>query len=153
MDAIEILNKVIDFLQKEGEAKDAEIARLTAENAEIFKEITSAAPPYYHKFLEGQKEIARLKELLGKAERLRNVLLSTVQRAYRKHHLDDYAIGWIELSEEMCNTLCEAMTDAGFREWLKNVSSHKQIEEFFPDKTAADGARCIAPDADQERGK
>ena len=45
-------------------------------------------------------------------------LLKVVQAAYRKHHLDDYSIGWDELSEMMLNVLCNIMGDKEFNEWL-----------------------------------
>ena len=46
-------------------------------------------------------------------------LLNTVKLAYRKHHLDDRSVGWEELSNALFNTLCDAMGDIGFDEWLK----------------------------------
>jgi len=46
-------------------------------------------------------------------------LLNAVKLAYRKHHLDDRSVGWEELSDALFNTLCDAMGDIGFDEWLK----------------------------------
>lgn len=48
-------------------------------------------------------------------------LLEAVKLAYRKHHLEDTAIGWDELSEALQDALCEAMGDAEFQAWLKEV--------------------------------
>ncbi|QOX81046.1 hypothetical protein FY034_18900 (plasmid) [Trichlorobacter lovleyi] len=46
-------------------------------------------------------------------------LLEAVKLAYRKHHLDDDMVGWSELSDKLCNALCNAMGDAGFQIWLE----------------------------------
>lgn len=56
------------------------------------------------------------KKLQAENERL----LNAVKLAYRKHHLDDPSVGWEELSNALFNTLCDAMGDVGFYEWLKN---------------------------------
>ncbi len=48
----------------------------------------------------------------------RDILLNAVQKAYRKHHLNDPNIGWEELSDILFNSLCEVMTDKGFQSWL-----------------------------------
>ena len=47
-----------------------------------------------------------------------SVLIYTVKLAYRKHHLGDSSIGWGELSDILCDTLCESMGDNEFQEWV-----------------------------------
>lgn len=59
------------------------------------------------------KEIVRVSE--GKTR-----LLNACKMAYRKHHLCDDSIGWDELSEVLCNVLCEVMGDEEFQEWIKS---------------------------------
>lgn len=54
-------------------------------------------------------------------ERQRNVLLDAVQKAYRKHHLEDDSIGWDELGWDLQAALCEAMTDKGYQAWVREV--------------------------------
>lgn len=48
-------------------------------------------------------------------------LLETLKMAYRKHHLEDDSIGWDELSDHMCDALCEAMGDTGFQEFINSI--------------------------------
>lgn len=52
-------------------------------------------------------------------------MLETLKKAYRKHVLNDDSIGWEELGEDMCSSLCEAMTDKGFQKWLKTIRDTK----------------------------
>ena len=47
----------------------------------------------------------------------RNDLLNACQKAYQKWHLSDPEIGSSELSDILCNALCNAMGDAGFIAW------------------------------------
>ena len=64
----------------------------------------------------------RLKEVRAQCDNLQaenDRLLNAVKLAYRKHHLDDRSVGWEELSDALFNTLCDAMGDIGFDEWLK----------------------------------
>lgn len=42
-----------------------------------------------------------------------------IKAAYRKHVLADPAIGWDELADILCNTLCELLGDEGFQEFLR----------------------------------
>jgi hypothetical protein len=53
----------------------------------------------------------------------RGSLLHAVQSAYHKHHLGDDSIGWDELSDIMCDALCNEMGNVGFQKWLKKVSA------------------------------
>lgn len=48
-------------------------------------------------------------------------LLSALQMAYRKHHCGDDSIGWNELSDVMCDSLCEVMGDEGFQRWVDSI--------------------------------
>lgn len=47
-----------------------------------------------------------------------NVLLDAVQKAYRKHWLNDDSLGWEELGNILCNALCAAMGDKGYLQWI-----------------------------------
>jgi len=47
-------------------------------------------------------------------------LLSACKLAYRKHHLGDDSIGWDELSDALCNALCNEMGDTEFQKWLSS---------------------------------
>lgn len=46
-------------------------------------------------------------------------MLRAIQRTYRKHYLHDSDIGWEELSDELYDTLCEAMGDEEYCKWLE----------------------------------
>ena len=59
-------------------------------------------------------------------------LLNTVKLAYRKHHLDDCSVGWEELSNALFNTLCDAMGDIGFDEWLKKQRADLETKAGSP---------------------
>jgi len=48
-------------------------------------------------------------------------LLEATKLAYRKHHLGDESVGWGELSEALCNALCNEMGDKGFQRWLRDL--------------------------------
>lgn len=50
-------------------------------------------------------------------------LLAVAKLAYRKHHLDDQNVGWDELSDRLCDALCNVMGDARFQAWLQENSS------------------------------
>lgn len=45
-------------------------------------------------------------------------LLNACKYAYRKHVLNDFDIGWDELSEILHAALCEAMGDNEYNKWL-----------------------------------
>jgi len=71
---------------------------------------------YFPQLVEGNYDLRQKnKDLQAENERL----LNAVKLAYRKHHLDDRSVGWEELSDALFNTLCDAMGDIGFDEWLK----------------------------------
>ena len=53
-------------------------------------------------------------------------LLQTLKHAYRKHHLNQDYIPWNELSDRMCDTLCNVMGDRAFQLWLEGVSEPKE---------------------------
>lgn len=56
-------------------------------------------------------------------DEIRNrLVLETLKRCYRKHHLNDDSIGWDQLADEMCNTLSEAMGDREFQQWVAELS-------------------------------
>jgi hypothetical protein len=48
-------------------------------------------------------------------------LLEACKLAYRKHHLDDDRVGWVELSDALLDALCNDMGDEGFEMWLKRM--------------------------------
>lgn len=48
--------------------------------------------------------------------------LSALKLAYRKHHLGDEEVGWNELSDRLCDALCNATGDTDFQKWLVEVS-------------------------------
>jgi len=52
-------------------------------------------------------------------------ILSALQLAYRKHHLDDDNVGWEELSDALCHALCEAMGDEGFQRWSAEMDASR----------------------------
>lgn len=47
-------------------------------------------------------------------------LLEVVKLAYRKHHADDYAIGWDELSDKLGDVLSNAMGVESFVKWQES---------------------------------
>jgi len=50
-------------------------------------------------------------------------LLYACKAAYRKHHLMDDGIGWVELSNILREALCNKMGDDGFKIWLSKIDS------------------------------
>jgi len=54
-----------------------------------------------------------------------DALVDILKLCYRKLHSDDLDVGSEELSNVLCDALCEAMTDKGFQKWL--------IEQQQPD--------------------
>ena len=48
-------------------------------------------------------------------------MLQAMKDAYRKHHLGDDSISWNELSDRLCDALCQAMGDKKFQEWLRRI--------------------------------
>lgn len=42
---------------------------------------------------------------------------TTLKNCYRKHVNMDDSIGWDELSDQLCNALCELIGDDAFVEW------------------------------------
>jgi hypothetical protein len=50
---------------------------------------------------------------------------------YRKHHMDDPSIGSNELSDALCNTLCEFMGDSEFQEWSHDPESRDDRTPAF----------------------
>lgn len=47
-------------------------------------------------------------------------VIEALKLAYRKHHLNDDSIGWSELSDIMCDALCEALGDDAFQRWIES---------------------------------
>jgi hypothetical protein len=43
---------------------------------------------------------------------------NALKMAYRKHHLSDDSIGWTQLSDVLCDALCDLLGDTGFENWL-----------------------------------
>jgi hypothetical protein len=56
-----------------------------------------------------------------------NQVLLALQWAYRKHHMQDDSIGSSELSNILCDALCEIMTNKGFQNWLDNLEENKLV--------------------------
>ena len=56
-------------------------------------------------------------------------MLSVLKLAYRKHHLDDISIGWVELSERLLDVLAEVMGDDGYVEWLAALEAAKEVSD------------------------
>lgn len=46
-------------------------------------------------------------------------LLEACKMAYRKHHLLDKSIGWEELSDVLCDAICNEIGDDDFVIWLE----------------------------------
>lgn len=57
-------------------------------------------------------------------------LLACVQLCYRKHHLDDPALGWSDVDDVLQTTLAEVMGDVGFHHWLHTTAA--QIDVQWP---------------------
>lgn len=45
---------------------------------------------------------------------------TTLKNCYRKHVNMDDSIGWDELSDQLCDTLCNLIGDDAFVEWNEN---------------------------------
>lgn len=58
---------------------------------------------------------------LQQLERVNLQLTEALKLAYRKHHVGDDSIGWDELSDHLCNALCESIGDKEFQAWLERV--------------------------------
>ncbi len=58
---------------------------------------------------------------------LMNEAIKTLQRAYRKHHLDDPGIGWGEMNNELKDTLCNLMGDKAFLVWLDRAGRKRFV--------------------------
>ncbi len=54
------------------------------------------------------------------------VLLDAVQKAYRKHWLNDGTIGWDELGDILHNALINTMGDNEFIEWKNSLPYNLQ---------------------------
>ena len=48
-------------------------------------------------------------------------MLNALKDTYRKHALEDERVGWHELSDTLCNALCNAMGDQEFVRWSEGV--------------------------------
>lgn len=62
----------------------------------------------------GIKESQRATTMKGQTE-----LLGVVKAAYLKHHCGLDNVGWEQLSNMMCDALCNAMGDTQFQRWLE----------------------------------
>jgi thiol-disulfide isomerase/thioredoxin len=52
-------------------------------------------------------------------------LLTAVQKAYRKHCLNDNSIGWEELDNILLNALCNSMGDKGYQQWMEDIKNDR----------------------------
>ena len=96
------------------EAQAKYISELEQSNLELQSELnnlTEAAIPYSE----------QIRQLQADNERL----LSVVQKAYRKHHMNDTSIGWDELADDLAVTLCELMGDNQYQKWVKRMAALK----------------------------
>ena len=50
-------------------------------------------------------------------------ITEALKSAYKKHVLNDESIGWNELSDILCNALCEQIGDSGFQQWLNHQNT------------------------------
>lgn len=57
-----------------------------------------------------------------------NILLEAVKMAYRKHHLGDDSIGWEELSNILCNAICNTIGNESYCQWVDSLEgvSHER---------------------------
>jgi len=51
------------------------------------------------------------------------MMMRTLKRCYKKHVSNDDAIGWDELSDELGNTLAQAMGDKEFQAWVGSLDT------------------------------
>ena len=75
--------------------------------------------------LMGQAEMDECHNEILNLRKHHSKIMKTLKRCYRKHHLMDESIGWNELSHELCDTLCEAMGDAGYQNLLAEIKESK----------------------------
>ena len=72
-------------------------------------------------------------------------LLEAVQLAYRFHHMGDEDVGSTDLSNALCDALCEAMGDDGFQAWSKEASPHGDYgpdDDYEPEEMGEDCPVC-----------
>jgi hypothetical protein len=53
-------------------------------------------------------------------------LIAALKMAYRKHVKMDESIGWDELSDVLCDALCEAEGDEAFQKWSDSQNDIKE---------------------------
>ena len=63
----------------------------------------------FHSLVDGDRE--RLVKQLGEACKL----------AYRKHNLDDDSVSWGEVTDRLCDAICEWIGDDEFVEWSESL--------------------------------
>ena len=73
------------------------------------------------------KEIQEYMNKVIKLQADNERLLSVVQKAYRKHHMNDTSIGWDELADDLSDTLCELMGDNQYQKWHHVFPSHVNV--------------------------
>lgn len=94
-----------------------EIHRLRAES--VFSNVRFSTLRQEHAKI--RREIADIFRIVGKESGTTVLLLGAVKMAYRKHHLDDPAIGWDELGDALMAALMETMGDAEFQKWVEGL--------------------------------
>jgi len=92
--------------------------KLKAENEELKKHI---------EFIETDNAVYAAKvdgswpnEQIVKLKAENEELIKAVKMAYRKHHLSDMSLGWEELSDALCDALCNVLGDDGFQKWVES---------------------------------
>ena len=57
-------------------------------------------------------------------------LLRVAKKVYRKHVLEDPAVGWAELGEDLRRVLCNAMGHEEFNKFVDEFASDKPASEM-----------------------
>lgn len=71
-------------------------------------------------FYDYKKELLKRVSVVEKANTLNElILIDAVQKAYRKHCLNDESIGRDELGEVLLKALCNVMGYLGYQAWIK----------------------------------
>lgn len=85
----------------------------------------------YWKTLREKKQELLLENarIVAEIENERDALCELVKLVYRKHHLGDETIGWNELSDMLCDGLCNTMGDTIFQEWLQSLKSSPNVRQ------------------------
>ena len=67
------------------------------------------------------KQISKLQAEVKRLKEDNERYLKMMKLFYRKHHIGDESVGWEELGDMLCNTLCNILGDDGFQKWLQSL--------------------------------